>query len=588
MILGSAEQIHAYTARGWWGTQTLSDLFLDCVRAAPDAVAVVDPANRADFTAGAFSRLTYSDLAQRVDRLASALLEMGIQKDDIFMVQLPNIVELVCAYLAAARIGAIISPLPIQYRTHELRQTMSIIQPKAFITTSNANGFNYVEMVQSIRAEFPSLKTIIAIGDDLPEAVVSLTAVLNTAHDPQPLNDYLSKTPITANDCLTICWTSGTETEPKGVPRSHNHWLSIAYVTFDGAQIDLRCNMLNPFPLVNMSGIGGMLVPWLLSGGKLVMHQPLNLPVFLKQIADEHINYTVCPPVLLNLLLLKPQLLANTDLSAIKNIGSGSSPLTPWMVTQWKEKYGIDVLNFFGSNEGTGFVSGPVDIPSPAERARFFPRYGVPGFKWAFRQSDAISTKLVDPVTKAVITEPGIPGEMAIKSPAIFAGYYNRPDLTAKSFDDDGYFYTGDLFAIDGEGGVLNRYRFVGRQKDIIIRAGMKIAPEEIEFLIQEFPKVAEIAVLGVEDRRIGEEQVFAVVVLQKDQTTTLSEIVDFLKTKDIAAYKLPKKLVIVEAMPRNPIGKILKRVLKEKIQAALVEQQVASEKELDEIALPV
>ena len=242
------------------------------------------------------------------------------------------------------------------------------------------------------------------------------------------------------------------------------------------------------------------------------------------------------------------------------------------------------MLNFFGSNEGTSFVGAPVDIPDPAERARFFPRYGVPGYKWSLRYADGIFTKLVDPLTGEIITEPGTPGEMAIKSPAIFNGYYDRPEMTAKVFDDEGYFYTGDLFAIDGEGGELNRYRFVGRLKDIIIRAGMKIAPEELENLLAEFPKVAEVAVLGVPDRRIGEEQVFIVAVPKPEEKPTLSEIVDFLKTKDIAAYKMPKKLVTVAALPRNPVGKILKRVLKDKI----VEALAAPETEADEIALPV
>ncbi|MEO8606914.1 MAG: class I adenylate-forming enzyme family protein [Chloroflexota bacterium] len=588
MIVASAIQIEEYERQGWWGRRTIFDLFQNIVHTTPDAVALVDPANRTEFTGGNFKRLTYSQLAEKVNCLAAGLLRCGVNKDDIVMVQLPNVAELIIAYLAVARIGAIISPVPVQYRTHELRQVIGITRPKLFITTENFMGHNYVEMVQSIQAEFPSLTNIIGLGDHLPTGVISLNNLLDEPYDAAALEAYVGANPVNANECFTICWTSGTEAEPKGVPRSYNHWITIAYATVDAAELDPGCTVLNPFPMVNMSAIGGMLVPWLLTGGKLVMHQPLNLAIFLKQIEEEQINYTVAPPVLMNLLLMKPALLENTNLSSIKNLGSGSSPLSPWMTTQWKERYGINVLNFFGSNEGTSFVSAPVDIPDAAERARFFPRYGVPGYKWTLRFADAISTKLVDPLTKAVITEPDISGEMAIKSPAIFSGYYERPDLTEQAFDADGYFYTGDLFAIAGESGDLNRYRFVGRLKDIIIRAGMKISPEEIESLIQEHPAVAEVAVLGVEDRRVGEEQVFAVVVFKPDQKTSLSEIHDFLKTKDIAAYKLPKKLVIVESMPRNPVGKILKRVLKEKIQMLLADQKAAKEYQGEEIALPV
>jgi acyl-CoA synthetase (AMP-forming)/AMP-acid ligase II len=579
MRLGTDAQIETYTRRGWWGTDTLTDLFLRNVARTPDAVALVDPANRAEFTGGAPLRLTYAQVAERVERLAAALVGFGVRQDDVIMVQLPNVTELVLAYLAASRIGALLSPVPIQYRTHELRQVMSIAAPKAFITTDRFNGVNHAVQAAALQPEFPSLQTIIATGDDLPPGVIALDTIFTASPDSATLDAYLSTLRISANDCLTICWTSGTEAEPKGVPRSHNHWITIAYVTTDGAELTPGCNLLNPFPLVNMSAIGGMLVPWLLTGGKLVMHQPLNLGVFLAQIRDEQIDYTVAPPVLLNLLLLKPALLANADLSTIKKLGSGSSPLSPWMVTEWKTRYGIDVLNFFGSNEGTSFVSAPRDIPDPAERARYFPRYGAPGYRWSLRFADGIETKLVEPETSGLITEPGVIGELAIKSPAVFSGYYRRPDLTAEAFDEEGYFYTGDLFAIDGAG---DRYRFVGRLKDIIIRAGMKIAPEELENLIQEHPKVAEVAVLGVEDRRLGEEQVYAAVVPKAGETITLSEMVDFLKTKDIAAYKLPKKLVITDALPRNPVGKILKRALKEKIVAAIGGQAAVA----DELAL--
>ncbi len=588
MRAATPEQIDTYTRQGWWGTDTLIDLFLRQAESAPQVVALVDPPNRAEFTEGSPQRLTYAELRAQVDRLAAALVRLGLGPDQVIMVQLPNIAELVITYLAAARIGAIISPVPVQYRTHELRQVLALAEPSVYITARTFNGFDYLAMLNGLLPDFPSVRALIAVGANVPEGVVCLDRLLAEPHDAEALAAYLRRHPLDANDVLTLCWTSGTEADPKGVPRSHNHWLSIAYVTVDGAELRPGDRLLNPFPLVNMSAIGGMLVPWLLTGGTLVMHQPLNLGVFLQQIKQEGIHYTVAPPVLLNLLLLKPALLADSDLSTIRCIGSGSAPLSPWMVSQWSERYGIPVLNFFGSNEGTGFVSTPGDIPDPSERARFFPRYGVPGWRWKLRNASALSTKLVDPETKAVITEPGVAGELAIRGPAVFSGYYKRPDLTARAFDADGYFYTGDLFAIAGEGGELNRYRFVGRWKDIILRAGMKIAPEELENLLADFPKIAECAVVGIPDRRLNEEQVFVVVVAKPGEQPALSEIVNFLKSKDIAAYKLPKKLVRVEALPRNPVGKVLKRALREKIEAALAVQQTAAEPEADELALPV
>ncbi len=568
MILTPAEQIREYTEKGWWGKETLADLFLKNAAATPDRVAVADPPNRGEFSFGDPLRFTYAELRQKADQLAGCLLEAGIVKDDIVMVQLPNIAELVVAYLAAARLGVIVSPLAVQYRTHELRQTMNLTQPKAFITTINFGGFNYVEMVRGIQSEFPSLKVLVGLGDNLPPGVISLRAAMNTPRDSRVLEDYIAKTHFDANDVFTICWTSGTEADPKGVPRSHNHWIWIAWASVDGAEFELGYHILNPFPLVNMAAIGGMLFPWVLTGGKLVLHHPLSLPVFLGQIATEKIHYTVVPPALLNMLLMQPAILEKADLSSLKNIGSGSAPLSPWMVTQYQEKYGKYVVNIFGSNEGASFTSGPKELPDPAERAQYFPRFGVPEYKWHSRVAAQMRTKLVDPETKKVIAEPNCPGEMAIKGPGIFPGYYKRPDLTAHAFDADGYFYTGDLFEIAGKGGVLNLYRFVGRVKDIIIRGGQNISSEEIEALVQGHPKVAEVAVVGYPDERLG-EKVCAVVVPKKDQTLTFDELIEFLKAKDIAIYKMPERLVVLDALPRNPVGKLLKRTLREQLRTA-------------------
>ncbi len=571
MILSPERQVQEYTARGWWGERTLIDLFLETVAQRAEALAVVDPPNRAALTPGEPLRLTYAEVKTATDRLASALLEAGAGNDDVVMVQLPNIVELVVAYLACARIGAILSPLPVQFRTHELRHALELTEPKVFITTESFGDHDYVQMVQGLRPEFPSVDHIIALGDDLPAGVQSLASILKTEIDTSPVDAYAAEHPSSANDVFTICWTSGTVAEPKGVPRSHNLWIAIAYATVDAAGLEDGDALLNPFPLVNMSGIGGMLVPWLLTRGKLAMHHPLDLPVFLAQMGGEQIAYTVAPPVLLNLLLLRPGLLENADLSHIRNIGSGSAPLSPWMVTRWQEEHDIPILNFFGANEGTALVSDAVDIPDPAERALYFPRLGVPGFTWSNRVADMIETKLLDPETRAIITEPDVPGELAIRGATVFPGYWKRPSLTEESFDGEGYFLTGDLFAIAGEGG--DRYRFVGRLKDLIIRGGMNIAPEEIEYLLADHPQIADVAIVGVPDgRKLGEEVVTAVVVPKEGEEVTLGELVAFLKEKDIAAYKLPKKLVSLESLPRNAVGKVLKREIRQQLTADRVQ----------------
>jgi non-ribosomal peptide synthetase component E (peptide arylation enzyme) len=204
------------------------------------------------------------------------------------------------------------------------------------------------------------------------------------------------------------------------------------------------------------------------------------------------------------------------------------------------------------------------EFPDPNIRAQYFPRFGVASFHWASRCAEQMSTKLV--ANGKEVAEPGVPGEMAIKGPGIFPGYYHRPELNQKAFDREGYFYTGDLFEIAGQPGNLNAYKFVGRAKDIIIRGGVNISAEEIESLLVGLPNLAEVAVVGIPDERLG-EITCAVVVPKPGQEVTLEGIVAALKEKDIAVYKLPEKLVTMEALPRNAVGKVLKRSIREMIQ---------------------
>jgi non-ribosomal peptide synthetase component E (peptide arylation enzyme) len=311
-----------YRAEGWWEGRTLHDLFVSNAERAPHAIALVDAPNRAEFAIGEPVRWTWTEVRERVDRLAAALVAEGVRRDDVVMVQLPNVTELVLVYLAASRIGAIVSPMPTQFRAHELRLAGALVEPVVVITTANAAGFDHIALVDSVRDEIPSIRSILALTSEPREGVRSLTEILETPADTEGLDERTAAT--SAADVVTICWTSGTEAEPKGVPRTHDLWTAIAYATTDAAELHDGDVLLTPFPLVNMSGIGGMLVPWLLTGGTLVMHQPMSLPVFLQQVVTERVNYTVSPPVLLNLLLADPSTLEKVDVSSLRTIDTAS------------------------------------------------------------------------------------------------------------------------------------------------------------------------------------------------------------------------------------------------------------------------
>jgi len=220
------------------------------------------------------------------------------------------------------------------------------------------------------------------------------------------------------------------------------------------------------------------------------------------------------------------------------------------------------VVNYFGSNEGAALSSTPQDVPDHGQRAQFFPRIGVPGFEWSLANAKKVSTRLVDLDSGEDIVAPGRVGELRFKGPTIFSGYFNAPELTARAFDAQGYYRTGDLFEIAGDRQQF--YRFAGRHKDIVIRGGMNISSEEVENLLLAHPKVREAAVIGIPDPVLG-ERVCAVVVAQPGAAPDLPELVAFLRDEqEVAAFKLPEKLVLLAQLPRNPLGKVLKRELRQ------------------------
>nr|WP_232327863.1 class I adenylate-forming enzyme family protein [Kibdelosporangium sp. MJ126-NF4]CEL14271.1 Acetyl-coenzyme A synthetase [Kibdelosporangium sp. MJ126-NF4]CTQ88638.1 Acetyl-coenzyme A synthetase (EC 6.2.1.1) [Kibdelosporangium sp. MJ126-NF4] len=557
------ERVAEYTGKGWWSDETVQQLFAESVERYTDELAMVDPANKADLLDLPARRATWRELDAEVDRLAVVLLANGIGEGDVLAVQLPNSIELAVAYLAAWRVRAIVSPLPVQYRRHELVELGTIAEFAALLTADRIGQRAMVAEVLDARAEIPSLRTILYFGPSEQSAAVAVGPAMAAVDEDARarVRAHEDAHPVDPNDCVTICWTSGTESRPKGVPRAHYEWLVTSEGTVSGPGLTHDSRVLNPFPMVNMAGISGMFLPWLRVGCVLVQHQPFDLPLFLAQIRDERVTYTVAPPALLALLLQREELLATTDLSTLRQIGSGSAPLQEWMVRGWHEKYGISIINFFGSNEGIALMTDVQRMTDPAQRARFFPRYGG-GRKWSFPVAAQTTVKLVEQDTGEEITEAGRPGELYLKGPSLFAGYLDDSGAPGP-FDEDGFLKTGDVFVIDGENDEFLRY--VDRAKDLIIRGGTNISPAELETLIASHPAVAEVAVVGYPDDVLG-ERVCAVVAPRPDTSVTLPDLVDHLNRQEIAYYKLPERLELVDALPRNPVGKVLKRDLRESL----------------------
>ena len=535
-------------------------------RAYPERIAIVDAPNRPDLVGTAAQRLSYAAAAALVDGYTLSFARLGLGRDDVLITQLPNIAEYPAIYVAALRLGIVVSPVPMQFRRHELEQIVRLTGAKALLTIDQLKGTDHIGTALQLSKDLSSEGITLAILS-LRSATTAETAPAGaSSFDAAPLDDLaldqlqtaIGRAAVDADDIATICWTSGTEGTPKGVPRSHNHWYAISFAHLRGAGIKPGEVLLNPFPLINMAALGGCFMSWMHNGGTLVLHHPLDLPTYLKQIAIERPQYAIAPPALLNMLLKNEALLATVDLSSLRCIGSGSAPLDPEMIAGYRDRFGIEICNNFGSNEGVSLISNAENASDPVHRARWFPRFGRDEIEWVPPPPVHIRTRIIEPDSGEEILATGKPGELQITGPTVFDGYFRAPQITAQSFTTDGWFRTGDLFELCGDGDDLRFYRFVGRLKQIIVRGGVKIAPEELDNLLSQMPTVLEGAVASYADPIMG-ERICAVVVPRPGAEVTLESICEQFKLAGLAMFKFPERLRIVAQLPRNSVGKVLR-----------------------------
>ena len=539
-----------YRASGAWSEQCIGDLFAESAAVEPARLAIADPPNRVALDGAAPRRLDWRSLAALVDATMVALADAGLKRDDVLITQLPNVVEYVAVYLACARLGVVVSPVPMQFRRGEIEPLCKLTKARAVLTVLAFKGTEHARLATTL-TDGPQ---VLVLGNQTPPGTRAFVPEPGPT-DAARVRELESAANVNADDIVTICWTSGTEGVPKGVPRSHNHWISGSVCHYDGAQIRRGARLLNPFPLVNMAALGGCFMSWLRAAGTLILHHPFELPVYLQQIATEKPEYAIAPPAVLMLLLQNESLLNGVDLSCLRCVGSGSAPLPPVMIRSYKERYGIEIINNFGSNEGLALVSGPSEAPDPEARSRLFPRFGRPELDWPQRIARITHTRLVDPENGKEIVEPQRPGEMQIRGPVVFDGYFGVPEVTARAFTADGWFRTGDLFEIDASG---RYYQFVARLKQLINRGGVKISPDEIDAVLAEHPDIAEASVVGYPDDVLG-ERICAVVVPKAGKVVTVETLQAHFRSRELAVFKWPERVRIVERLPRNPLGKVIR-----------------------------
>lgn len=515
-----------------WSGSTLHGLLAQASAARPQQLAVADPSNRAELLGDTSApyRLNFDQLQQAASALAVQLREQGVSAGDVVAVQLPNIVELVVCYFAISQLGAVISPLPVQYRSHEINTLCNQLAPVAVVTCRQFKQQPLASHWQQAAAALPCL----VWGEAL-----QLDALLNSR---APAVAAASD----ANAIVSLCWTSGTTGTPKAVPRSHNMWLASARACISAGNYRDGDRLLNPFPLVNMAAIASFLYPMVMSGCSVILHHPLEVPLFLQQLVSEQITYTVAPPALLNQLAKSPALWQQLDTSHLRAIGSGSAPLSAWMVETFERDFATPIVNLYGSNEGVTLFATAENCPEPTLRATQFP---LPP------QASGIRCAVVDVDSRQPLRGDGERGELLIAGPTVFDGYANSVDRHCfQTIDGEEYFCSGDLVELCQQG---RQIRIVGRCKELINRGGEKISPVELEQILEQMAEIAEIACYGYPDERLGERVAAAVVVADGHPPPTLEHLAAFLQQRGVAKSKWPEQLQLVAELPRNPLGKV-------------------------------
>jgi len=532
------EFVKEYTEKGYWLGLTVGQTF--------DKIAAQYPDREILVSEGA--RFTYSELDLKVKRLALGLLELGIQKEDRIVLLLPNSPELVFMYLALAKIGAIgVWALP-QHRQTEIGYLLAETDAVGIAVPDEFRNFDYLEMVNELRVKSSSLRYVLVAGQKIPEDAYSLDKLLENPIEKNHPEHYLDRFEPDANEVLCLLLTGGTTALPKIVPRTHNSMLlaSLCGAELRGHDSPEAVYLLNNHIShgAGMQRMTGSLVQF---GAKVVLSKRPMPEVMLKAIDREKVTHTGMVPTQAMDLINHPDF-DKYDLSSLKSIDLPGARATKELLKEMKTKIPhSDIHIAFGSNEGMMFSSRPGDTFEMACEGAIRPIC----FGDEFKITDSKGNEVPE----------GVVGEIIARGPNVIRGYYKSPGLNQKAFDAEGFWHPGDLFVKNKDG----TFMAMGRNDDMIIRGGENISAKEIEETLSAHHSILDFAVVAMPDIRLG-QKACAYAKLHPGEKFTFEEMKVFLENKDIAKFKWPERLEIVDDFPLTPIGKISKKDLRKDI----------------------
>ncbi|MEW6187097.1 MAG: long-chain fatty acid--CoA ligase [Thermodesulfobacteriota bacterium] len=494
----------------------------------------------------------------KANRLGNALKGLGIEKGDRVGVQLLNCSQLIQAFFAIFKIGAVLVPVNPGLRVHDLAYLYRDAGMKALISS-----LDYLEAIQEARRGAEALEHLILIEEKVPENTLALETLIQN----QP--EILTIEHTDNEDTAVIIYTAGTTGNPKGVMLTHYNWythVSGYYETVlldswgvsnmgpvqekQGEQKGKRAEVfgvtrdrvsLITLPLFHGYGVFALNLEFL-TGGKLVVLSRWDTEEAMKAIEQYKVTEFRGVPTMYIQLLNHPAAL-NYDLNSLRFCICGSAPMPLEVARSWKERYGIDIWEGYGLSEATTVNCGNV-----AERRP--PKYGSVGK--CYQKANTI--KIFNDQGREV--PPGELGEIVIKGPCVMKGYWNKPEQTAEALRD-GWLHTGDIGYADEDGYLY----LTDRKKDLIIRGGENVYPKEIENILHRHPEVLEAGVIGIPDPVYG-EAVKAFIVLKTPGAVGEEELMKFCK-ENLPSFKRPKVIQFLDSLPKSAIGKILRRELR-------------------------
>jgi long-chain acyl-CoA synthetase len=476
--------------------------------------------------------ITYRELDERSNRVANGLLKLGVRKGDRVCILMDNSPEFYEAYFGIIKIGAIAGPVNCWWQTGEIQYLLNDSGAVVLFCDHAYRGH-----VDKILDGTPALKHVI-------EREATDDRFLKF-EDPQALAAELAPVEIALDDVAMIVYTSGTTGNPKGVLLTHGNILTNSWQASLLANIDENDVIMCFLPLFHVNGLVITGTSPLSKGSQIILRRNFSASEFWECVAKYRVSIFSGVPTVYQILLNTPGF-EGVDVSSLRYGVCGAAPMPVEAIRKFEETFNMIIIEGYGLTEGTaGATANPID------GVRKIGSIGIP-----FAESEI---RLLDEQDREV--PQGEVGEICVKGDHVMKGYFNKPEETAQTLRG-GWLHTGDMAYKDEEG-----YLFiVDRKKEMIIRGGENIYPKELEGIIYRHPQVMEVAVVGAPDPIYGEE-VMACLVLHPGQALTDEAFKEWCRA-NMASYKVPKYVDIRTALPKNILGKILKKELKSALKA--------------------